>query len=65
MLKSYAVAPSLTLAATAPAFAEEAMERASPEEATKVSEAIAKVGCKATEIAKEGDDLFEIDDAVC
>jgi protein-disulfide isomerase-like protein with CxxC motif len=38
---------------------------ASPEEAAKVSEAIAKIGCKAEEIEKENANLYEIDDAVC
>ncbi|MBC8130951.1 MAG: hypothetical protein H7Y08_11605 [Rhizobiaceae bacterium] len=41
------------------------MELASAHEAAKISEAIARVGCKASEIEKESDDLFEIDDAEC
>lgn len=40
-------------------------ELASDEEVKAVSEAIAKIGCKAEQVEKESDDLFEIDDAQC
>lgn len=46
------------------AFAQDEV-MASPEEAAKVSAAIAKIGCKAEEIEKESANLYEIDDAVC
>lgn len=62
--------PGLILAAflslgVCAASAEEAATMASADEAAKVSEAIAKVGCKAEEIEKESANLFEIDDAQC
>ncbi len=61
---SLVLAAALALGAQS-AVAEETATPASAEEAAKVSEAIAKVGCKAEEIEKESADLFEVDDARC
>jgi peptidase YpeB-like protein len=49
-----------------PALAQGKAEKpASEAEAAKVRAVIAKIGCKAEEIEKESDRLFEIDDAQC
>ncbi|MCB8838248.1 hypothetical protein [Aurantimonas sp. VKM B-3413] len=40
-------------------------EMASSEEVSKVAETLSKIGCTATAVEKESDDLFEIDDATC
>lgn len=64
MLKLLTLAIAIGLSLNA-AFAQEEMEAASADEAAKVTEAIAKVGCKAEEIEKESANLFEIDDAQC
>lgn len=51
---------------TLPAFAQEEKEdMASAEEMTKVNVTLEKVGCKAIEVEKEADTLFEVDDAEC
>lgn len=53
----FAVQPSLVHA--------KSEKHASEAEAAKVREVIAKIGCKAEEIEKESDKLFEVDDAQC
>ncbi|KQT47504.1 hypothetical protein ASG43_10440 [Aureimonas sp. Leaf454] len=63
-LSSLILSASLALG-VATASAQESATMASADEAAKVSEAIAKVGCKAEEIEKESASLFEIDDAQC
>jgi hypothetical protein len=60
----FAVIAVAALLAAQPAFAQEE-KNASQAEAQKVKDAIAKIGCKAEEIEKEGENLFEIDDAQC
>ena len=38
---------------------------ASPEEVQRVAETLSKIGCEASKVEKESDDLFEVDDATC
>lgn len=66
MLKSILCAAALAFAVT-PALADDAKVEATADETAKVTETIAKIGCKpgADGIEKERDDLFEIDDAQC
>lgn len=66
-LKSALCAAALALAVT-PALAADEQDRASAGEAAKVTEAIAKIGCKPNVeagVEKERDDLYEVDDAQC
>lgn len=65
MLKPILFAAALAFA-VGPAFADEE-EMASADETAKVTETIAKIGCKPGPegIEKERDDLYEIDDAAC
>jgi len=51
---------------TVPVSAQEEKEDlASADEMTKVNVTLEKVGCKAIEVEKEADTLFEVDDAEC
>ena len=43
----------------------DADRRASSDETRRVNEAIAKLGCRADEVEKEDENLFEVDDARC
>ncbi len=38
---------------------------ASAEEIAKVNETIGKIGCKAVEVEKESENLYELDDTIC
>ena len=58
-----AFASFLVTAASLPAMA--ADKKASATETKRVQETIAKIGCKADEVEKERDDIFEVDDAQC
>lgn len=40
-------------------------ELASEEEVQQVQETLSRIGCEATSVEKESNDLFEIDDATC
>lgn len=64
MLKPILFCAALALGVS-PAFADNDM--ASADETAKITEVIAKIGCKPGPegIEKERDDLFEIDDAQC
>jgi hypothetical protein len=49
-----------------PAFAQiEKETMASDEEMTQVNVSLENIGCKAVEVEKEADNLFEVDDAEC
>ncbi len=61
----FAACAAVLLAGAAYADEDTIGERASAEEQAKVAEAIGKIGCKAEEVEKESDRLFEIDDAEC
>ena len=51
---------------SSPAFAQiEKETMASDEEMTKVNVTLEEIGCKAVEVEKEADNLFEVDDAEC
>lgn len=64
MLKPVLCAAALAFAVT-PALADN--NPASAEEVARVTEVLAKIGCKPGDegVEKERDDLFEIDDAQC
>ncbi len=66
MLKPILCAAALAFAVT-PALADDDKTMASPDDTAKVTESIARIGCKPGEegIEKERDDLYEIDDAQC
>lgn len=67
MLKPILCAAALAWAVT-PALAADEQDKASAEETAKVTEAIAKIGCKPDPeagVEKERDDLYEVDDAQC
>ncbi|MEE2951158.1 MAG: hypothetical protein VYD57_07850 [Pseudomonadota bacterium] len=67
-MKSFLFALSL-VAMPATVFAQDADDTveklASPEEVQKVADALSKIGCEASQVEKESDDLFEVDDATC
>ncbi len=69
MMKSVLLAACAAFAITGAAWADDDGETIGPaataEEQAKVAEAIAKIGCKAQEVEKESDRLFEVDDAEC
>jgi hypothetical protein len=51
---------------SSPAFAQiEKETMASDEEMTQVNVSLENIGCKAVEVEKEADNLFEVDDAEC
>lgn len=67
MLKPFLCAAALAWAVT-PALAADEQDMASADETAKVTEAIAKIGCKPdpeSGVEKERDDLYEVDDAQC
>ena len=64
MIKSV-ICAAVLLALSAPVALAQADKAASAAEKKQVQDAIAKVGCKAVEIEKERDGLFEVDDATC
>ena len=66
-MKTLLLAACAAFALSGAAWAEEETigEQASAEEQAKVAEAIGKIGCKAEEVEKESDRLFEVDDAEC
>lgn len=67
MLKTTLCAAALAWAVT-PALAADEQDMASADDTAKVTEAIAKIGCKPDPeagIEKERDDLYEVDDAQC
>lgn len=67
MLKPILCAVALAWAVT-PALAADEQDMASADETAKVTEVIARIGCKPNAesgVEKERDDLYEIDDAQC
>lgn len=67
MLKTILCVSALAFAVT-PALAADEQDKASTEETAKVTETIAKIGCKPDPqagVEKERDDLYEVDDAQC
>ena len=66
MLKPLVCAVALTFAVT-PAMADDDKNMATADETAKVTDVIAKIGCKPGPegVEKERDDLYEIDDAQC
>jgi hypothetical protein len=69
-MKSVAISVFAALCLTGAAMAQQSggdtVEKlASADEATKVKAVLAKIGCKAEQVEKESDKLFEIDDAEC
>ncbi|MCQ0987638.1 hypothetical protein [Jiella marina] len=68
MIKNIVVALAFLAAGSVSAGAQEddtVEEMASAEEAQKVNETLAKIGCTAPAIEKESETLYEIDDATC
>lgn len=67
MLKTILCGAALAWAVT-PALAADEQDMASADDTAKVTEAIARIGCKPDPeagIEKERDDLYEVDDAQC
>lgn len=64
---SLMIAAGVLALATTPGLADHLEEHANAEETAQVEEAIAAFGCSfdGSEVEKEGDNQFEIDDAVC
>ncbi|EAU42859.1 hypothetical protein FP2506_08456 [Fulvimarina pelagi HTCC2506] len=60
---------SLFAAGSTMAFAQDGddtvEEMASEEETQMVQETLSKIGCEASSVEKESDNLFEVDDATC
>lgn len=70
MMKSVILAACAALALGCAAYADDDDDetigpQATAEEKAKVAEVIGKIGCKAEEVEKESDRLFEVDDAEC
>ncbi|MEN3791138.1 hypothetical protein [Fulvimarina sp. MAC3] len=68
MIKRLVLASAFAAASTV-AFAQDSddtvEEMASDEEVQMVNETLSKIGCEATAVEKESDNLFEVDDATC
>lgn len=67
ILKPLLCAAALAFAVT-PALAADEQDMASADETAKVTEVLAKIGCKPdpeSGVEKERDDLYEVDDAQC